>query len=97
MLILETDRDRRADAVFRAKFGPAYAEKYGPAFAAWLNGRKPFPGNFARFMGIRIPEEVLDSDPQDQAARARDLRERLRQTQARTPDQPKPGPLMPPV
>jgi hypothetical protein len=96
MLTIETDRDRRAEAFFRAKIGPDYADRYGPQFQAWLNGRKPFPGNFARFLGIRIPLEALDSDPEDQIARSRDLRERVRQV-SRTHGQPKLGPLPPPM
>ena len=94
MLTIETDRDRRAEAFFRAKLGPNYASRYAEQFQAWLNGRRPFPGNFARFLGVRIPLEALDTDPADQLARCRDLRAKLRQ--ARTPDQPKPGPLPPP-
>ncbi len=92
MLIQESDRDRRAADFFAARLGPDFAQKYGPPFAAWLNGRRPFPSNFAKFLGIEIPPHVeTGSDP---AAKAREIRERLRQGH-RTPDQQS-GPLMPP-
>jgi hypothetical protein len=59
-MITTTDRDHRAVRFFKANLGEDFWERYQQQFQAWLNGRKPYPGNFARFMGIRIPDEVLD-------------------------------------
>jgi hypothetical protein len=77
MLIIESDRDRRAAAYFSSVFGPNYAEKYGPGFEAWLKGRKPYTSNFAKFTGIEIPEAVASGT--DSAARVREIRASLRQ------------------
>ena len=59
-LITTTDKDHRAVKFFRANLGDDFWEKYQGPFEVWLNGRKPYPGNFARFMDLRIPEEVLN-------------------------------------
>jgi hypothetical protein len=59
-MIIDTDKDRRAVRFFEANFGADFWERYQEQFKVWLNGRKPYPGNFARFMDVRIPEEVLN-------------------------------------
>lgn len=59
-MMVATDKDHRAVRFFRANLGEDFWERYQEQFQTWLNGQNPSPGNFARFIGIRIPEEVLE-------------------------------------
>jgi hypothetical protein len=64
-MITDNDKDKRAVKFFQNILGDDFWVKYKDQFEIWLNGRKPYPGNFARFMNLRIPEEILNQ-PADQ-------------------------------